>query len=288
MERELRQNAAPGTTGKLQSTSTGCAMRDAVACVVPLDLGRARADSRWRVVPGYQAVFTCCRARWVCYDVGVSLFLSLTSVLRCFGPRVTTALVDLVLSLRMVSVETLRRTAQRVIDGYNAWTEEGLVGWRSEDCKHVVLPKSLEDREKGSEESVVFSIASPSDCSRALCCGSATSVSATTSHTADTRSRVQAQFRTIKSLYRNFTLTVRTTTIDTDACRVILHVDSTAETAVGPYVNEYIISLWMTDDGEKVKRVEEFVDSRISVRQTRAVEEKAGVWRQTRGGKTKL
>jgi ketosteroid isomerase-like protein len=40
---------------------------------------------------------------------------------------------------------------------------------------------------------------------------------------------------------------------------------STATTAIGPYANEYAVMLQFTEDGEKVVRFEEFVDSAYSM-----------------------
>lgn len=36
-----------------------------------------------------------------------------------------------------------RATAERFINGYNEWTVEGLLGARSDDCVHAMLPVSL-------------------------------------------------------------------------------------------------------------------------------------------------
>lgn len=44
-------------------------------------------------------------------------------------------------------------------------------------------------------------------------------------------------------------------------CKVLLHLTSTGETDFGPYANEYMIVLKMTDDGTHIKEVVEFIDS---------------------------
>jgi ketosteroid isomerase-like protein len=39
---------------------------------------------------------------------------------------------------------------------------------------------------------------------------------------------------------------------------------STAETDIGPYANDYVLILYFTEDGEKVVKFEEYVDSAYS------------------------
>lgn len=51
---------------------------------------------------------------------------------------------------------------------------------------------------------------------------------------------------------------------DAEAQTCAIHASSTAETPIGPYGNEYSLFLTFTDDGTKIKRFEEFVDSAYS------------------------
>jgi hypothetical protein len=44
----------------------------------------------------------------------------------------------------------------------------------------------------------------------------------------------------------------------------MMHASSTAETPVGPYGNEYALVLKFSEDGSKVEKFEEFVDSGYS------------------------
>jgi ketosteroid isomerase-like protein len=46
----------------------------------------------------------------------------------------------------------------------------------------------------------------------------------------------------------------------------MMHASSTADTKIGPYANEYALFLTFTEDGKKVTRFEEFVDSGYSVK----------------------
>jgi hypothetical protein len=59
-------------------------------------------------------------------------------------------------------------------------------------------------------------------------------------------------------------VTVDSETYDSDAKRAVLHLFSTATTPLGKYGNEYAIFLTFTEDGSKLTRVEEMVDSKSS------------------------
>ena len=64
--------------------------------------------------------------------------------------------------------------------------------------------------------------------------------------------------------FRNFHVTVKNTIVDEEARKVAMHASSTATTDLGDYSNEYMLVLHMTEDGKKVERGEEFVDSKHS------------------------
>lgn len=49
--------------------------------------------------------------------------------------------------------------------------------------------------------------------------------------------------------------------VDDVSRKVLLHLTSTGETDFGPYTNEYMIVLKMTDDGTQIKEIVEFIDS---------------------------
>ena len=59
-------------------------------------------------------------------------------------------------------------------------------------------------------------------------------------------------------------VTVHDSIVDEAARKVLMHASSSASTALGPYNNEYMFVLHMTDDGRKVDKVYEFVDSAYS------------------------
>ena len=65
--------------------------------------------------------------------------------------------------------------------------------------------------------------------------------------------------------FRNFHVTVKNTIVDEEARKVAMHASSAAMTDLGDYSNEYMLVLHMTEDGKKVVRFEEFVDSKYSM-----------------------
>jgi len=66
--------------------------------------------------------------------------------------------------------------------------------------------------------------------------------------------------------FRKFTVTVHTAVHDAEAHTCIMHATSTAETDIGPYGNEYALILFFTDDGKKVTKFLEYVDSAYSIK----------------------
>lgn len=64
--------------------------------------------------------------------------------------------------------------------------------------------------------------------------------------------------------FQGFHLTVHDTVIDETARKVVMHLTSTASTPIDEYHNEYMLTLHMTEDGHKVDKFEEFVDSKYS------------------------
>lgn len=65
-------------------------------------------------------------------------------------------------------------------------------------------------------------------------------------------------------LFRNFHVTVDDVFEDIANKRVAIWCHSTADTAAGPYANEYVMMFHFNETGTKVVRVCEFVDSAFS------------------------
>ena len=126
-----------------------------------------------------------------------------------------------------MSRSTLLLTVFAVINGYNTWTPEAIMACRAPNCIHQVLPASLGRPPLNNEQYLAY-------------------------------------FTPIMPAFKNFHLTVKNTIVDEEARKVVLHASSTATTDLGDYSNEYMLVLQMAEDGTKVVRVDEFLDSKYS------------------------
>ncbi|KAI1313116.1 hypothetical protein F5Y03DRAFT_155893 [Xylaria venustula] len=126
------------------------------------------------------------------------------------------------------AVSRRRQTALEVIDAFNKWSIEAIMGIRTEDCTHQVLPKSL---------------------GRPLMDNAA----------------FKAYFSSIMPHFKDFTLTIHDVVEDAQENKVVIWASSTASTEVGPYANEYTLIFYMNEAGDKITRFLEFVDSASSV-----------------------
>jgi len=73
-------------------------------------------------------------------------------------------------------------------------------------------------------------------------------------------------FESIMPLFSNFTVSVHKEIHDAEARVSVMHASSMANTRIGTYTNEYALFLTFTKDGERVTKIEEFVDSAYSAR----------------------
>jgi ketosteroid isomerase-like protein len=62
-------------------------------------------------------------------------------------------------------------------------------------------------------------------------------------------------------LFFNFTVTVHGAFHDAEARTSVIHASSRAITSIGPYTNEYALFPSFKEDGKKITRIDEFVDS---------------------------
>ncbi|KAL8907635.1 MAG: hypothetical protein Q9207_001287 [Kuettlingeria erythrocarpa] len=129
----------------------------------------------------------------------------------------------------MASRSSLLDTAQALVSAYNSWNLKEIMGVRSIDCVHFILPASLGRPAMDNEGYASY-------------------------------------FAPNIPLFEGFHLTVHDTIIDQAARKVTMHLSSSGTTAIGKYDNEYMLTLHMTEDGRKVDRFEEFVDSKYSAR----------------------
>ncbi|KAF2965227.1 hypothetical protein GQX73_g8350 [Xylaria multiplex] len=122
----------------------------------------------------------------------------------------------------------LRQTALAVIDSYNKWSIEAIMGHRAEDCVTQILPKSL-------------------------------------GRPAMDNATYETWFKSMMPYFKDFTVTIDDVIEDPAQNKVAIWARSTASTDIGPYSNEYIVILYMNEAGDKVTKFLEFVDSSNSV-----------------------
>ena len=127
------------------------------------------------------------------------------------------------------SLATQKKTAKRFIDAYNAWDADAVMEYRSPGCYQQALPSSMGKLAKNNLEYSKY-------------------------------------FQSIMPLFSNFTVTVHKEVHDANARMSVIHASSTANTRIGTYTNEYALFITFTRDGEKVAKIEEFVDSAYSTR----------------------
>ncbi|KAI4242147.1 MAG: hypothetical protein L6R40_004190 [Gallowayella cf. fulva] len=119
------------------------------------------------------------------------------------------------------------QAARALVSAYNTWTLDEIMAIRASDCVNYILPASLDRKAMNNDEYVAF-------------------------------------FAPRMPPFKNFNLTVHDTVVDEAPRKVVLHMTSTASTAIGEYRNEYMLKLHITEDRRKIDRFEEFVDSGYS------------------------
>ncbi|KAK3367422.1 hypothetical protein B0T24DRAFT_710372 [Lasiosphaeria ovina] len=121
---------------------------------------------------------------------------------------------------------TRRQTALAAIDAINAWDISRIMAVRAPNCEQQILPKSLNRPSMNNEA-------------------------------------YEKHFERIKNLFRNYHLAVEEIIEDTDTNKIVISAHGSADTPVGPYSIDYMLVLHFTDDGTKITRVSEWVDSAV-------------------------
>ncbi|KAK4213782.1 hypothetical protein QBC37DRAFT_315768 [Rhypophila decipiens] len=117
-----------------------------------------------------------------------------------------------------------RRVAMSVIEGYNEWKIEKIMAPHAPECTHQLLPASLKYPELGYQAYKSF-------------------------------------FSSMMPYFRNLKATVQDVFDDGTENKVVLTCLAHADTAIGPYNNEYIFMLYFDKDCHKVNKILEYVDS---------------------------
>ncbi|KAF1916292.1 hypothetical protein BDU57DRAFT_574111 [Ampelomyces quisqualis] len=129
----------------------------------------------------------------------------------------------------MSTLAAQKDTTQAVLDAYNAWDLEKILAFRAPNCQQQVLPASMGRPSMSNDE-------------------------------------YRQRLKQLLPWFRKFTITVHAAVHDAEAHTCIMHATSTAETDIGPYGNEYALVLNFTNDGNKVTKILEFVDSAYSIK----------------------
>jgi hypothetical protein len=125
------------------------------------------------------------------------------------------------------SRKVLLSTASRFITAYNQWTVESIISIRSSGCIHHTLPATLQVPPRSKADYATF-------------------------------------IEPMLSVFRKVEFSIideDDTIVDVQARKVVLHCVNRADTDAGEYRNEYIFCLTITEDGEQVDDIVEFIDT---------------------------
>lgn len=128
--------------------------------------------------------------------------------------------------------DALIETANSYIAGFSSNTAEGVIARRTADCKQIIRPSNLPPP---------WSSPKPRT-------------------NAEFQAFVVPGFKMVRNVKLRFA-EGEDMLVDEVARKVLLHLTSLGETDFGPYENEYMIVLKMTEDGTQIKEIVEFVDS---------------------------
>ncbi|KAG8156986.1 hypothetical protein KVR01_013208 [Diaporthe batatas] len=126
---------------------------------------------------------------------------------------------------------TLIKTATSYIEGFNTNSPDGVIAARTPDCKQIVRPSTVPSSWYTSPWS-----------------------------NKEYQDFIIPGFKKVRDVKISL-VEGEDMLVDDTLRQVLLHLKSTGETDYGPYANEYMIVLKMTDDGSKIKEIVEFVDS---------------------------
>ncbi|KAL5117243.1 hypothetical protein ACEQ8H_004802 [Pleosporales sp. CAS-2024a] len=129
----------------------------------------------------------------------------------------------------MSTLAAQKETTKRVLDAYKAWDLEQIMAFRAPNCRQRVIPASMGRPWTSNDE-------------------------------------YREGLTRIMPLFRNWTITVDTEVHDAEQHTCMMHATSSAETDIGPYLNEYALILHFTDDGKQVIKILEMVDSAYSLK----------------------
>lgn len=117
-----------------------------------------------------------------------------------------------------------REIAIEVIEAYRAWDIERIMAYRTDDCTHLILPRSLKREPKNNAS-------------------------------------YRQYFASIMPAFQDFQPEIHEIVEDERENKVMMWVSSKAQSLIGPYGNEYTMLLYFNEAGDRVNKIVEFVDS---------------------------
>ncbi|KAI1846957.1 hypothetical protein JX266_006832 [Neoarthrinium moseri] len=118
-------------------------------------------------------------------------------------------------------------TAQAFMDAYKSWDLEKLMSLRSADCVQRIFPQNLPVPARNNDD-------------------------------------FREYFQSIQSIFKDWETETLETIVDATAHKVVIHGICKASTIIGPFTNEVMFVLKMTEDDALIKDIKEFVDSAAS------------------------
>ena len=119
---------------------------------------------------------------------------------------------------------TQLQTAEAVVSAFNSMDIDTIISYRTPGCMRYILPSTL-------------------------------------GHPPTDNARYASHLQKLKPIFKNFSLTVNDVVEDKEAHRICMWLKARADTLAGEYVNEYMWTLDFTEDGTKITKVNEFVDT---------------------------
>ncbi|KAK4504444.1 hypothetical protein PRZ48_005360 [Zasmidium cellare] len=120
-----------------------------------------------------------------------------------------------------------RRTAVRLLEGWDEHTVDGLLRDRTPDCLNGALPKRLGRHGRSNDE-------------------------------------IAGGIRKLSPLLDDVKMKIWNIISDPEQHQAVVHATAMGETPLGFYENEHVFFLSFNEDGSKVNRVEEYVDTSYS------------------------
>lgn len=145
----------------------------------------------------------------------------------------------------MSVAENQIRTAKALFEGYNEYTADAVLRVRADECIHVILPTTLNRPSKNNEEYREFF-------------GPLQKIM----HRFEVR--LIYLLSSARTHSHNRQTTIHKIVNDPEQHMAAVHASGVGDSPVAPYKNEYAFFLTFNEAGDKITRIEEFVDAQFS------------------------